>query len=146
MPNPHSAVPHHVLGYLARYTHRVAITNHRLVAFTNNQVTFRWRDYAHGNRKRMMTVEAPEFLRRFLLHVRLRSHPFLWLPGQPSPRHPLIALSTIIVGPPPAHHPNFPHSPSPRMLPLSAMCHPHAPSGISFSLGRYPTPAPEDSA
>ena len=38
--------PHHVLGYLARYTHRVAITNHRLVAFHNNQVTFRWKDYA----------------------------------------------------------------------------------------------------
>ena len=75
--------PHHVLGYLARYTHRVAITNHRLVAFTNNQVTFRWRDYAHGNRKRIMTVEAGEFLRRFLLHVlprgfvRIRSFGFL---------------------------------------------------------------------
>ena len=61
--------PHHLLGYLARYTHRIAITNHRLVAFTNNQVTFRWKDYAHGNRKSMMTLEASEFLRRFLLHV-----------------------------------------------------------------------------
>jgi hypothetical protein len=60
---------HHLLGYLARYTHRVAITNHRLVAFTNNQVTFRWKDYAHGNHKRMMTLDASEFLRRFLLHV-----------------------------------------------------------------------------
>ncbi len=66
-----------------RYTHRVAISNHRLVDFTNHQVTFRWRDYAHGNRKRMMTVEAPEFLRRFLLHVlprgfvRIRSFGFL---------------------------------------------------------------------
>ena len=60
---------HHLLGYLARYTHRVAITNHRLVAFTNNQVTFRWKDYAHGNHKRMMTLDAAEFLRRFLLHV-----------------------------------------------------------------------------
>jgi len=75
--------PHHVLGYLARYTHRVAITNHRLVVFSNNHVTFRWRDYAHGNHKRMMTVEAPEFLRRFLLHVlprgfvRIRSFGFL---------------------------------------------------------------------
>src|SRR5215469_1364052 len=61
--------PHHVLGYLARYTHRVAITNHRLVAFTNNQVTFRWKDYAQGNHKRMLTLSAEEFLRRFLLHV-----------------------------------------------------------------------------
>ncbi len=61
--------PHHVLGYLARYTHRVAITNHRLVAFEQDQVTFRWKDYAHGNKKRMMTLGAQEFLRRFLLHV-----------------------------------------------------------------------------
>jgi hypothetical protein len=45
-----------VLGYLARYTHRVAITNHRLVAFEHDQVTFRWKDYAHGNKKRMMTL------------------------------------------------------------------------------------------
>ena len=75
--------PHHVLGYLARYTHRVATTNHRLVAFENDQVTFRWKDYAHGNKKRMMTLSAQEFLRRFLLHVlprgfvRIRSFGFL---------------------------------------------------------------------
>lgn len=59
----------HVLQYLARYTHRVAISNHRLAAFDGNQVTFRWKDYAHGNKKRKMTVSADEFLRRFLLHV-----------------------------------------------------------------------------
>jgi hypothetical protein len=75
--------PHHVLGYLARYTHRVAIPNHRLVAFTQDQVTFPWKDYAHGNKKRMMTLDAQEFLRRFLLHVlprgfvRIRSFGFL---------------------------------------------------------------------
>jgi hypothetical protein len=59
----------HVLNYLARYTHRVAISNHRLVAFENDQVSFRWRDYAHGGKKKVMTVSADEFLRRFLLHV-----------------------------------------------------------------------------
>jgi hypothetical protein len=75
--------PHHVLGYLARYTHRVAITNHRLLAFQHNQVTFRCKDYAHGNKKRNMTLSAEEFLRRFLLHVlprgfvRIRSFGFL---------------------------------------------------------------------
>jgi hypothetical protein len=75
--------PHHVLGYLARYTHRVAITNHRLVAFERDQVTFLWKDYAHGNKKRKMTLSAQEFLRRFLLHVlprgfvRIRSFGFL---------------------------------------------------------------------
>lgn len=61
--------PHHVLHYLARYTHRVAISNRRLIRFENNQVTFRWRDYAHGNKKRKLTLSAEEFLRRFLLHV-----------------------------------------------------------------------------
>jgi DNA-directed RNA polymerase subunit RPC12/RpoP len=58
-----------VLNYLARYTHRVAISNHRLVAFENDRVSFRWRDYAHGGKNRVMTVSADEFLRRFLLHV-----------------------------------------------------------------------------
>ena len=61
--------PHHVLGYLARYTHRVAITNHRLLAFDGDRVTFHWKDYTHGNKKRRMTLDAQEFLRRFLLHV-----------------------------------------------------------------------------
>jgi len=61
--------PEYVLHYLARYTHRVAISNHRLVSFQDGQVTFRWRDYAHGNKKRKMTLSADEFLRRFLLHV-----------------------------------------------------------------------------
>ena len=61
--------PQHVLQYLARYTHRVAISNHRLISFENGLVTFRWRDYAHGNKKRKMTLCAEEFLRRFLLHV-----------------------------------------------------------------------------
>ena len=80
---PPFAGPYHVLGYLGRYTHRIAITNHRLVTFQNNQVTFRWKDYAHGNKKRIMTLSAPEFLRRFLLHVlprgfvRIRSFGFL---------------------------------------------------------------------
>jgi hypothetical protein len=59
----------HVLNYLARYTHRVAISNHRLVAFEYGRVSFRWRDYAHGGKKKIMTVSADEFLRRFLLHV-----------------------------------------------------------------------------
>ena len=61
--------PEHVLHYLARYTHRVAISNHRLIQLADGQVTFRWKDYAHGSKKRKMTVTAHEFLRRFLLHV-----------------------------------------------------------------------------
>jgi hypothetical protein len=59
----------HVLNYLARYTHRVAISNHRLVAFENDRVSFRWRDYAHRGKQKVITVSAHEFLRRFLIHV-----------------------------------------------------------------------------
>jgi putative transposase/transposase-like zinc-binding protein len=61
--------PEHALRYLGCYTHRVAISNHRLVSFANDQVTFRWRDSAHHNKKRLMTLHVNEFLRRFLLHV-----------------------------------------------------------------------------
>ena len=57
------------MRYLGRYTHRVAISNHRLLAFDGNNVTFRWRDYAHGNVQRTMAITAEEFIRRFLLHV-----------------------------------------------------------------------------
>jgi hypothetical protein len=75
--------PEHVLRYLGAYTHRVAISNHRLVALCDGNVTFRWRDSAHGNRKRLMTLPVEEFLRRFLLHllppgfVRIRNFGFL---------------------------------------------------------------------
>jgi hypothetical protein len=61
--------PEHVLKYLARYTHRVAISNGRLLELRDGQVTFRWRDSADHNTQRVMTIEAVEFIRRFLLHV-----------------------------------------------------------------------------
>ena len=61
--------PAHVLHYLARYTHRVAISNHRLVNVTDDSVAFRWKDYRHGSQVRTLTLEPAEFLRRFLLHV-----------------------------------------------------------------------------
>ncbi len=61
--------PEYVLQYLGRYTHRVAISNHRLVSFANGQVTFRWRDSAHHNEQKLMTLALDEFLRRFLLHL-----------------------------------------------------------------------------
>ena len=61
--------PAHVLRYLGRYTHRMAISNHRLLAFDGQKVSFLWRDYAHGNKQRVMTLDAGEFLRRFFLHV-----------------------------------------------------------------------------
>jgi Putative transposase len=61
--------PEHVLHYLGRYTHRVAISNHRLVSFNDGQVTFRWRDSAHNNEQKPMTLSLDEFLRHFLLHL-----------------------------------------------------------------------------
>ena len=59
----------HALRYLGCYTHRVAISNHRLVALENGEVVFRWRDSAHKNKKRLMRLDLNEFLRRFFLHV-----------------------------------------------------------------------------
>jgi len=58
-----------VLRYLGRYTHRMAISNHRLIDFDGEHVTFRYKDYAHGAKQRSMTLDATEFLRRFFLHV-----------------------------------------------------------------------------
>lgn len=75
--------PEHALRYLGAYTHRVAISNRRLVSVVDGQVTFRWRDSAHNNKKRLMTLPLEEFLRRFLLHllprgfVRIRNFGFL---------------------------------------------------------------------
>jgi Putative transposase/Transposase zinc-binding domain len=66
---PPFAGPDQVLAYLARYTHRLAFSNDRLVSLHEGQVTFRWKDRAHGNAPRVTTLEAETFLRRFLLHV-----------------------------------------------------------------------------
>jgi hypothetical protein len=73
----------HVLHYLARYTHRVAISNHRLVAFKENRVSFRWKDYACSGKQKIMTLCTDEFLRRFLIHV---------LPQRPGSHPPLRSL------------------------------------------------------
>lgn len=61
--------PAQVLDYLGRYTHKVAISNHRLLRLENDQVSFHWKDYRHGHRKKVMTLAATEFLRRILLHI-----------------------------------------------------------------------------
>jgi hypothetical protein len=75
--------PEHALRYLSGYTHRVAISNRRLVALEQGNVTFRWRDSAHANKQRLLTLPLDEFLRRFLLHllprgfVRIRNFGYL---------------------------------------------------------------------
>jgi len=61
--------PEYVLQYLGRYTHRVAISNHRLVSFKDGQVTFRWRDSAHHNQQKLRSLPVDKFLKRFLLHI-----------------------------------------------------------------------------
>jgi hypothetical protein len=63
------AGPAQVLDYLGRYTHRVAISNHRLVSLNDDEVRFRYKDYAHGNRRKVLSLEPAEFIRRFLLHI-----------------------------------------------------------------------------
>ena len=75
--------PQHVIEYLGRYTHRVAISNQRLLAMENDQVSFRWKDYRDGGKDKVMTVAAEEFIRRFLQHAlppgfqRIRYYGFL---------------------------------------------------------------------
>jgi hypothetical protein len=61
--------PEVVLKYLARYTHRVAISNYRLIAIEDGKVHFYWKDYADGNQQKTMALDGVEFIRRFLLHV-----------------------------------------------------------------------------
>jgi len=106
--------PEYVLQYLARYTHRVAISNHPLVSRADGHVTFRWKDYAHGNKKRKMTVTADEFLRRFLLHVwprgfvRIRHFSFL----SARRRRQSIAISRQVLAEAPR-----PRSPTPTATP-----------------------------
>ena len=73
----------HVLQYLARYTHRVAISNHRIVSVDESHVTFRWKDYANNNQQRTMTLTCEKFLQRFLQHTLPKGLPriryFGWL-------------------------------------------------------------------
>jgi Putative transposase/Transposase zinc-binding domain len=97
--------PAHVLHYLARYTHRVAISNHRLVAVTDDTVSFRWKDYRHGSQIRTLTLDVNEFLRRFLLHVLPKRFVRIRYFGLLAPRcrtHDLATCRTVLaVAPPP---------------------------------------------
>lgn len=79
--------PQQVLDYLGRYTHRVAISNHRLVSLAECNVTFSWRDYRHGNRQSLLTLTTDEFIRRFLLHTLPRGFQRLRHFGLLSNRH-----------------------------------------------------------
>src|ERR1700680_2666411 len=100
------AGPEAVLGYLGRYTHRVAISNTRLIALADGRVSFRWRDYRHHHKSKVMTLAADEFIRRFLLHAlpdgfhRIRHYGFL------ANRHradKLALCRRLLAAPAPAH-------------------------------------------
>jgi len=97
--------PEHVLQYLARYTHRVAISNHRLLSVDDDHVTFRWKDYAHRSKCRAMTLSLEEFLRRFLQHVLPKGLPriryFGWLANRRR-REMLPLCRTLLAAAPPA--------------------------------------------
>ena len=96
--------PRRVLKYLARYTHRVAISNHRLRSLENGHVSFDWKDYADRARTKLMTLDGVEFLRRFLLHVlptglvRIRQFGFL---ANRVRKHKLERCRTLLVPRPP---------------------------------------------
>jgi hypothetical protein len=104
--------PEHVLQYLGNYTHRIAISNHRLIGLAEGKVRFRWRDSAHKNKQRVMTLALEEFLRRFFLHVlprrfvRIRYFGFLAQRQRkralPRCRHLLGALAPTVPAPEPA--------------------------------------------
>ena len=85
--------------YLARYTHRVAISNHRILSVTESEVQFRWKDYANHDKKRTMTLTGEEFLRRFLQHVLPKGFPriryFGWLANRK--RGPLLQLCRLLL-------------------------------------------------
>jgi hypothetical protein len=99
--------PEQVLDYLGRYTHRVAISNDRLVNLQNGKVTFRWKDYRSGNKQKLMTLDAGEFIRRYLLHVLprgfVRIRHFGWLAN--AQREQKLALCRKLLGVEPAEVP-----------------------------------------
>ena len=111
-----------VLAYLGRYSHKSAIANHRLVDFDGEQVRYRWRDYAHGNKVKVMTLDAGEFIRRFLLHVlprgftRLRHYGLLANRGR---ARKLALCRALLAQPDP--EPREPESPEAMMLRLTGI-------------------------
>jgi hypothetical protein len=116
--------PEYVLQYLGRYTHRVAISNHRLVSCADQKVTFRWRDSADNNQHKLMTLSLDEFLRRFLLHllpkgfVRIRNFGFL----ASRRRSTLLPLCFQLLGVPPQTDPETSATKQPRPLWLCPKC------------------------
>lgn len=139
------AGPAQVLDYLGRYTHRVALSNNRLVSFNDTEVRFRYKDYAHGNRRKVMTLTPAEFIRRFLLHVlpsgfmRIRHYGIL---ANRAKREKLAAARTALDSAP-APQPPEPESIATFWLRVAALdiqqC-PHCKAGRMIVIGPIPVP------
>ena len=128
--------PEQVLAYLANYTHRIAISNSRIISFDGERVCFRYRDYAHGNTEKLLTLDVDEFLRRFLLHVlpprlvRIRYYGYLANPS----RARSIDLARRLLGG------RF-LPPTPLLLADDHRC-PHCGTGTLRDIGPVPTERP----
>lgn len=119
--------PDCVLKYLARYTHRIALSNHRLLSATDHQVSFTWKDYKQGHRQRVMTLELDEFARRFLLHVlpaRFVKIRYYGLLAQSQRAGCLPLCRRLLSSPPdlPALQPEGPPQPSAEQLAEPRLC------------------------
>lgn len=107
------AGPEQVLAYLGRYTHRIALTNNRLVNLSDTAVRFRYKDYAAGNRRKLIALDPQEFIRRYLLHVlptgfmRIRHYGLL---GNRAKRHKLIQARAALNAPQPESPPSAPET------------------------------------
>lgn len=139
--------PEVVLKYLARYTHRVAISDRRLLDFEEGIVRFRYKDYAHGNRKRVMKLSAREFVRRFLLHVlparlvRIRHYGIL----SNRQRQGDLALCRELLGGGPAAEPEPEETvkvpEGPESITPTRVC-PHCGAGRMIVIAEFPPLAP----
>ncbi len=107
--------PEHVLQYLARYTHRVAISNHRIVSIDESHVTFQWKDYAHNNQQCTTPLPHEDFLRRFLQHILPKGLPriryFGWLANRRRGRLLPLCRSLLQQDPNPPVVPDCPYVP-----------------------------------
>ncbi|OFZ88871.1 MAG: hypothetical protein A3F74_17255 [Betaproteobacteria bacterium RIFCSPLOWO2_12_FULL_62_58] len=139
------AGPKPVLDYLGRYTHRVAISNNRLLGCNDTKVRFRYKDYAHGNRRKVMVLAASEFIRRFLLHVlpsgfmRIRHYGIL----ANRTKHQKLAQARVALHYQPAPQPPEPESVEAFWLRVASLdihqC-PHCKAGRMIAIGPIPVP------
>jgi len=137
--------PEQVLKYLARYTHRVAISNSRILSIEDGNVSFQWKDYADGDKPKVMTLAATEFIRRFLLHilpagfVRIRQYGFL----ANRARKQKLALCRTLLSAPTVRVETKPHSNRDEEAqdPVRKSC-PVCKTGHLIPLGSIPAPPP----